>query len=621
MTVNAAAETALLEYLEMNKPGYALLLDAPWGAGKTHFINRVCKVEPNSDKIRYVTLNGVDSEVAFRRSLLKGTAESALADKLELGGNLFSKYLRIGDLGSLAKDVWEERQLKSLPDTLIFDDLERCKLDVKVLLGLLNEFVEHQGRRVILATHSSEDADAEEFNKRKEKVVGRTLSIEPDLASALPVFLDALDEGRGKEFFLSHAALVERVFRDAKHGNLRILRNALRDCSLLLDRIEDHIFAAKEPLARFVRTYLALAMALARGEISKEDFAKRGSSQVLSKREGNEEYHALYDINFNHAGVDVYGKAGATLSVALGEEIFSRGYVETGVLNRELEITQQFLPMEENPLWKRSVYWGDEGADQVSNLVQEMKVYLLREDSIVPGPYLHIADSLLRIESFGGLNEAREDITAQIVARIHELSAEGKIPAARFGKNLGWSLGIHGFSYGGYGVEPCAEFQAIIDAMERAQMEMYERNLPKEAEKLLWSFKKDVDTFSSKIRHSEDGLSYFNSPILDCIDVEDFVGAFESNLRKNPAAIRDGRRNSLIAALDFIKRRHSNDVRWNGEKRWLQSVRARLEENAAARSRLAAAQLGQFMKFFWSFGDPIEVEEHDKESEESVGEK
>jgi len=68
---NTVAKGALKSYLKMTNPGYAILVDAPWGAGKTHFAKEVCFEDANAYDVRYVSLNGASDDLAFRRALLK----------------------------------------------------------------------------------------------------------------------------------------------------------------------------------------------------------------------------------------------------------------------------------------------------------------------------------------------------------------------------------------------------------------------------------------------------------------------------------------------------------------------------------------------------------------------
>lgn len=74
---------------------------------------------------------------------------------------------------------------------LVFDDLERCLIDMKLLLGYINNFVEHGSCHVIIVgdeTHVIENAK-NILTEFKEKTVGREFEVKPDIDAAITYFL------------------------------------------------------------------------------------------------------------------------------------------------------------------------------------------------------------------------------------------------------------------------------------------------------------------------------------------------------------------------------------------------------------------------------------------------
>ena len=92
--------------------------------------------------------------------------------------------------------------IDNLPNLLIFDDVERSEMSPGELLGLINEFVEHQSKKVVLCAFiERDDADdrmkkRDDFLVRKEKVVGRTVKIVADVRHALPEFISSMPDGQ-----------------------------------------------------------------------------------------------------------------------------------------------------------------------------------------------------------------------------------------------------------------------------------------------------------------------------------------------------------------------------------------------------------------------------------------
>lgn len=600
MNPNAAAKGALETYLCMERPGYALLVDSPWGSGKTFFVKKVCEVDSDTTNVRYVTLNGVSDEMGFRRALLKDYLQASLAEKGAILGDTVSKIFKLGDLGSLARDVVQEKLIETLPDTIIFDDIERADIGPQVLFGLINEFVEHKEKRVILLVHSEAHNNKDEFLKKREKLIGRTLHIVVNFEEAFQHFVSAMPSGKGKKYFCKHRHIAKEVFEQAGHQNLRLLRNAVRDCALVLDRVDDELFAAMEPMARFVKTYLALTMALAKGEIEPKDLANRNSYKIAISDDVEEELKPLNRLYNIHKGSDIFAGSGTVLPRPLDELLFVKGHVETEALNDLLKATGQFNPQEENPLWKRIIHWGDCGWDGLKELVDEGETYLFDNLQVEMGPFLHIADSMLHIQERGGLDLTRDELASKLKEQIQSLRESGKIPAAKFGRELGWSKRGGGFSFGGYGSDGNEEFSKVLQVMEQTQLAVYQDSIPGVAEGLLSNFEEDLEKFQMIFSYSNAGASYYDEPILHHLDMERFAAVTLQYLES-------GMIDDIGQVFDNLEARHHvTENVWDEERTWLKKLRCKLEERTAEHSKLAEAQLKLFLKFHWKFSEPQE---------------
>lgn len=599
MQANKEAQGALRSYLEMKAPGYALLVDAPWGAGKTHFVRSVCEVDHNPDAVRYVSLNGVADETAFRRALLKESFQEELAKKGQVFGDLISKHLGLGNIGTIARDIVEEALVSRLPDTLIFDDIERSSIGPQILFGLINEYVEHKDKRVILVVHSEAHVQKDEFLKRKEKLVGRTISLDADFEAAFPSFLAATDEGRGKSYFNDHRLIAKSIFEQAGHHNLRLLRSSVRDCAMILDRVDDVLFDAKEPMARFVRTYLALAMALARGEISLAHLDQRDNWNIAVSSDVEDDLKALNELFKRHEGVDIYAHSGSILPKSLARLLFNKRYADRTALNDILKSTNQFVPQDENPLWKQILSWGKLGWNDLENSVSDGHAYLFETTPIAPSPYLQIAFSMLWIQELGGLTNSREILKEKILKRIKSLGDSGDIPPAKMGKHLGWDRRGRQFSFGGYVCDADRDLLDIMEIMPAVQLCAYKRNISKDVAGLLASFQTDLIKFLSDIGYAQDNMSYYDVPIFDLADMDGFAAATLRHLEA-------GRIDELGDVFEKVAGRHSNADEWQGEKRWFKALQEALRESAANRSKLARAQLELFFRWHWKFAELVD---------------
>ena len=76
---------------------------------RAHFVRGVCKVDIERDDVRYVSLNGVADEAAFRRALLQKNLNETTFNIATKLGDIASEHFSLGNLGSLGRDILEER--------------------------------------------------------------------------------------------------------------------------------------------------------------------------------------------------------------------------------------------------------------------------------------------------------------------------------------------------------------------------------------------------------------------------------------------------------------------------------------------------------------------------------
>ena len=127
---------------------------------------------------------------------------------------------------------------------IVFDDLERCLIDMKLLLGYINNFVEHGACHVIIVgdeTHATEKSK-QTLIEFKEKTVGRELEVQPDNLAAIRFFLN--DDVPLIDWLKDKADFINEVFSATKCDNLRLVRQCLYDYSELYGEVSN-LFSEK----------------------------------------------------------------------------------------------------------------------------------------------------------------------------------------------------------------------------------------------------------------------------------------------------------------------------------------------------------------------------------------
>lgn len=258
----------LFQYMDNPDPQYAVMLKGKWGCGKSFFIQKwmnlykdnLIKGEATLEPI-YISLYGLKEPSQITKAIDK-VLHPFLYSK---GVEITKKILKIaGRIAFKANMDWDDDgktdwTMESTLDSLslltsnddeaafigskliVFDDLERCLIDMKILLGYINTFVEHGACHVIIIgdeTHVTNDAK-DKLMEFKEKTVGREFEITPDLEAAFDYFTSG--DIPISNWFKKQKSIILEIFKSTKCDNLRILRQCLYDFGSLYNEINNKL--------------------------------------------------------------------------------------------------------------------------------------------------------------------------------------------------------------------------------------------------------------------------------------------------------------------------------------------------------------------------------------------
>lgn len=279
----------LSEYIANPDPQYAVMLKGKWGCGKTHFIKDWLKTfEPKAPEEDIITLEPIyisvygmttigDLKIALDREInpffysstgkfIKNTAKIlgkiAFKTSFDFDGNGKDETSFSASLDSFALFKSDNENIQGTK-LLIFDDIERCQINMKQLLGFINGFVEHCNCHVVVIGDESHfDGESNTtFNDFKEKTIGREFEIQPDIEAAIDYFLNEVPMC---DYLISQRDYIIKCFKAAGYNNLRILRQCLYDFKSQLFQVNgveydnDNIFL-HNILGSFIATYFEYA--------------------------------------------------------------------------------------------------------------------------------------------------------------------------------------------------------------------------------------------------------------------------------------------------------------------------------------------------------------------------
>lgn len=209
-------------YLEKDQTRTAIMITAPWGTGKSYYIQNSLKpfiLENGDYKALVVSVYGFEDTNEISKSIyleskaaqfktvetLKTKSEGREISKI-IGKTIIKGVTSFFGV-DLSMDENEFNKLFrsiDLKDKLVvIEDIERTEIPLTMLLGYINNLVEQDGAKVILVANEEEllakmkdEHEKNEYLKTKEKTIGDTIQYLPDLNKTLDSILSSFENSR-----------------------------------------------------------------------------------------------------------------------------------------------------------------------------------------------------------------------------------------------------------------------------------------------------------------------------------------------------------------------------------------------------------------------------------------
>ena len=246
------------DYLQAKDTDYALMINGDWGCGKTYYLEHEFKefVEQQKSpfkpdktarlkyflrnvpddynfKIAFISLYGVSSPEDFSFRVFLGVNSWAKKRIITFIGTASEKVANFFNF-NISKDDTSILNIISNNTVLVFDDLERIcsdKISAKEVLGLINEYSEHNHYKVIIVCNEDvyggkvEGIDGDkEYWRYKEKTVRYTYRFEADVSQVYNTIANTYDNKEYKLFLEQQKKFILDMFDLGGKKNLRTLK-------------------------------------------------------------------------------------------------------------------------------------------------------------------------------------------------------------------------------------------------------------------------------------------------------------------------------------------------------------------------------------------------------------
>lgn len=532
--INTNVASYLSYYYQLPySPEYAVLLKGNWGAGKTWFVKNGLKETEN--KYLYVSLYGITSFDEIESAFFEQLHPVLSSKGMQLTSKIFKGVLKTAIKVDLDGDGKPDTTINStIPDIklpeyltntdnyiLVFDDLERCSIDVSDVMGYINHFVEHQGYKVVVLANEEEIFKVDvKYSKVKEKLVGKTFKIKADVKSALTLFINEIVTSDVASFYHANFDLIVSVFDSSSFDNLRHLKHSLWDFERLYTYLPSSSFTKQGLIEELFRLFLCFSFESKSGDLSISALKSLTSSMysgMFSKDKEKEK--TLFQVISEKYPTINFGETILDLEV-WGEFIF-HGSIDSELIENSI-CKSKYYQDENTASWVKLWRYFDMNDDDFESLYNDVYSTLQKKEVRDVNVLKHITGTFFSLSKFNVITNTKEEILSESMDYVDYLKTSDLLVKEdsyepKFIRNSGWGgLGFH--------ENESDEFKKLTQYINEKTEESTIQKMPEVASDLLNLMASDNLLFVRKLiltNHADN--VFYKTPILNHISVDDFV--------------------------------------------------------------------------------------------------
>jgi len=519
-------------------PEYAVMIKGAWGSGKSWFVQKALeRLKQNSGKFLYVSLYGMvcfeDIENSFFEQMHPVLSSKGMKLTSKIAKGLLKATIKLdldgdGKNETTAKIPTEELKLPDyLKNTdsfvLVFDDLERCSMKIGDVLGYINQFVEHQGYKVLIVANEDEILDKSDDNKcysrAKEKLIGKTFELVPNTNLALESFIDT-SSNQLKVFYRENLTKIIAVYTSSQCKNLRHLKQALWDFERFYNALPSSCLDKVELKTELLNLFLCFAFETRSANYSIQTISRVKDSiydGILDK--DKDKPKSLYSVLSSK--YPMLNFSDSLVEESVWVDFFDKGIIDEQKIKESIERNKYYQDTNtEN--WVKLWHYHDLSDLEFDSLFaavdQEVTEYKYTQHQVVK----HLAGLFIRLSDISLISISKPNVLGIFKTYVDYLFENNHLPS---------ELNDHKFefdtdSWGGLGFagRDIKEYEQFEEYLNE-KIELYKvQCMPNIAGELLELMQSDVDLFTLKLIlcNREENL-YYKTPILNDIDPNTFV--------------------------------------------------------------------------------------------------
>lgn len=638
---NAHVKEAICAYWSEPKDRlsyHALLVHGAWGVGKTHLVRNAVKEireEKNAEAVNksskiqdlYISLNGITKTEEILGSLFSQIIKAkhpklstAMGLLQNAGAGLAGMATFASGLGNTGQSIIQKTSspigeilAEALCDKndllIILDDLERCNIPMRELLGYINHLIQNESYKIIIISNTDKIEEDEKpiFKQISEKVIGERILVRADRKGVLEwIFNHNLFQDQHKKTIIQENAT--KFTSAIEDPNFRTLKYCLNDANRLINIIDkEHVNKEKE-IADLLLRFLFLKYYSCIGVLSR-DWDKQTEQEFIlpqaQEKSGQETaIKKIIDQHRNH-----FKSYLTIVPKEVWDRLLFEGDFQPSKINQALSESSYFKSHEDEPTWV-TVVRGYEKDEQTFNmaadkLLQDIKGNKIEEYEIL----MHAASISVWIVAevypeCGEWTKVRDNWNAY----FETLFSKDKVDLIEDERNFfsnASRFGFHGFGIMSKNDE---KYKEILNEFKRQYAQYKSDKLISIAQEILNYIDSQAYRFYQSLTPTNaECRSYYNTPLLHHIDEDEFVEKIKkiSPLQQH-------------LALSIFKDRYIPNMleELKDEKDWCRNVLDKLEEYSKSKFGIHTAQIRNNLEMF---GNPARCawDEFDKRAHKS----
>lgn len=535
MTPNQHITEYLSYYLSLkNSPGFAVLLNGPWGIGKTFLVNKFTKsLEGDGIKHVYVSLYGVNSIEEIDDAIFRSIYPVIDNKAVKIGARLLksaAKFVNV-DTDLSYRDILNKGGF----DIYVFDDLERCEMPINAVMGYINGFVEHDRAKVVIIANEDEIKDGDGYLRIREKLIGQTFQIQSVFEEAVEIFVLAIEDERAKTTIRENLSVIEIVYKQSELNNLRVLQQTIMAFSRMLKYLEARHCANRDAMAELIGLFFSLSFDVRVGRLTLDDIRVRTTSLMTSFMRGERGGEEIISIDRSCGRYPSVRMDSNIISDETLVNLIFKGVVDKEKIIEELDRSSFFVEVGKEASW-RTIWNSYERTDEeCARAIVEMERAFENHEFTALGEIMHVLGLRLWLSEIGAINKDKILVVAESKAYIDHLYENGNLKMLAPEEDLTEASFDQYYGLGVYQVGT-QEYQELFDYLNKKRRKVEVDKRPETALVLLHEMMHDPMGFLGRIsRSSDSGSEFYRLPILASLDTKMFV---DKLLGLHPSKIR-----------------------------------------------------------------------------------